>query len=168
MKRTRITVALLAACLATEARGQGQPKGPPPRVMVTDVDATGQPFLRHVTQEVVPEERQVEVVVNGKAEVRKYVVHVPVLREVRVALDRAGVEVVGTDGKRIDPTDLPKLLRQPTPVLVSADGKKVDPFYLKIAREGTLIVVSAQLAAPPPVFFPMPLQPVPPAKAPPK
>jgi RNA polymerase sigma factor (sigma-70 family) len=48
---------------------------------------------------------------------------------------------VDLNGKQIDPKGLAKLLQTETPVLVSSDGKMVDPYYLKVVREGTVIIV---------------------------
>jgi RNA polymerase sigma factor (sigma-70 family) len=51
------------------------------------------------------------------------------------------VPAYDTAGKRIDAKKLAQLLEKETPVLVSADGKKVDPFYLHVVKEGTVILV---------------------------
>ena len=51
------------------------------------------------------------------------------------------IQVYDTKGDRIDPKDLPKLLGQPVPVLVSADGKKVDSSYLRTVKQQTLVLV---------------------------
>src|SRR5438128_447166 len=103
MNRIVLSASLLAACLAPQASGQGQPKGPPPRVMVAAVDATGQAYIRQVVQELVPEQRQVQVQVGGKAVVQTQTVLVPVLKTIQVSLDGPGVEVFDSDGKRIEP-----------------------------------------------------------------
>jgi RNA polymerase sigma factor (sigma-70 family) len=69
-------------------------------------------------------------------------------------LDLADAPVYDMKGRRIDPTQLPDLLRKPTPVLIARDGKMVDPFHLRLIKEGTLIIVPpvtpAREALPPP------------------
>jgi hypothetical protein len=68
------------------------------------------------------------------------------------------VRVFGTDGKRIDPKDLPNLLKKSTPVMVSADGNEIDPLYLRLVQPGTLVIVAPDLAdfgrQPPPGLVP--------------
>ena len=56
----------------------------------------------------------------------------------RVMIDARQVKAFGTDGKEIDAKKLARLLAKETPVLVSADGKPIDPFYLRVVKEGTL------------------------------
>ena len=51
------------------------------------------------------------------------------------------VKVYDSRGRTVDPKDLPQLLKNPVPVLVSTDGKKVDPYYLKKVKKGTLVLV---------------------------
>jgi hypothetical protein len=58
-----------------------------------------------------------------------------------VSVDSREVQVYGVDGKKIDPKDVRGLIRGTTPVLVSADDKPVDPFYLRMVKEGTLVLV---------------------------
>jgi hypothetical protein len=54
------------------------------------------------------------------------------------------VRIYDTEGRKVKPKALPKLLRKTTPVLVSTDGKKVDPLHLRLVREGTLILILPQ------------------------
>jgi RNA polymerase sigma factor (sigma-70 family) len=79
----------------------------------------------------------------------KELVYVPVVQLVTRSLDPAETPVYGMDGRRIDPKRLPELLRKETPVLVSQDGKMVDPFHLQLVKEGSLIVVPPLRPAPP-------------------
>lgn len=66
-----------------------------------------------------------------------------------------------SDGHRISPKDLARLLREERPVLLSANGKKVDPFYLGFMKEGTLVLV-----LPPRIAMPSPPAAPPPPTAP--
>jgi hypothetical protein len=66
------------------------------------------------------------------------------------------VKVYTAGGKEVNAKDLPDKLKQQTIVLLSHDGKKVDPFYLKIIKPDTLILVP-----PPPVLAPVGTAPVP-------
>lgn len=133
-------------------------KSPPPLVMVATADKEGRPYVRALTTRYVPTTRTVETNDGGKTQKRLETVVVPVTEEHRVYLDDKDAAVYDTDGKKIDPRDLPKLTGE-VAVLVSADGKEFPPLYRKLAREGTLIIVHPQLAF---------LRPGGPAKAPPE
>jgi hypothetical protein len=121
------------------------PKGPPPVVMTVKVGPDGLPFIERMVTEYVPEERVEKVQVGNDTVERKVTVRVPVLRQFRLALDSREVQVFTPDGKRVDPRDVRSLVKKTMPVLVSTDGKPVDPFYLQLVKENTLIVVSPQL-----------------------
>lgn len=56
--------------------------------------------------------------------------------------DAANVQGYTVAGEEIPADELAKRLAQETPVLVSADGRAVDPEYLKIIREDAVILVS--------------------------
>jgi hypothetical protein len=51
------------------------------------------------------------------------------------------VRAFDTSGKRVGPKALAQLLKNPSKVLVSADGNKVHPFHLRGAKKGALILV---------------------------
>jgi RNA polymerase sigma factor (sigma-70 family) len=65
----------------------------------------------------------------------------PVMTWKQRPIDDKDVEVYGTDGKKIDAKKWHDLLKKETPVLVSSDGRKVDPLHLRLIKEGTLILV---------------------------
>jgi hypothetical protein len=151
---------------ASLAAGQGAgPKGPPPMVMAVKVDGAGQPSFVVSQTVMVPTQVTVVVKVGDRVENRVETRLVPQTREIRRTLDNEKVRFFDAAGKRIDLKDALKRLMKATPVLVSADGKEVDPFYLRLAREETLVVVSPELAGPAmggPVPVPLPAPPPPP------
>ncbi len=114
--------------------------------MVAQVDEKGRPFLLNVTVEMVPVVQRINVQVNNRTEVREVTKHVPVQVSRRFDLDRGQARLFDATGKALDPKDAAKRLKGPTAVLVSADGKAVDPLYLRLARPETLVVVSSELA----------------------
>jgi hypothetical protein len=72
------------------------------------------------------------------------------------------VKAYDTRGRVVEHKTLPGLLKGETVVLVSADGKRVDPFYLRLVKEGTLVFVlpvSSPPRPPRPVTAPPPLVP---------
>ncbi len=70
-------------------------------------------------------------------------------------------DVAATDlaGKPIDAKTLAKRLQKETAVLIAPAGQTVDPYYLAIVREGTIILSPHRVAAPPsaPVAPPFPV-----------
>ena len=79
-----------------------------------------------------------------------------------------------TAGKEIEASRAARLLSRPTVVLVSADGKPLDPYYLRTIKEGTLVVVGPAFSqpvvpgGPGPVPVPVPVDPFGRKPAPPK
>jgi hypothetical protein len=86
-------------------------------------------------------------------------------REQKVYLEKKRTQAFDTAGKAIDARTLAQLLKKETPVLFSADGRKVDPFHLQLVKEGTMILVSPPAPqAPPPAVSAEPVtEPPPPA-----
>lgn len=145
MLRSGIGLSLVLLCVP-QVRAGDLPKGPPPRVMTAQVDKEGKPFLTGYVAETREEKVTYKGVVNGRPENLVKTVTVSVMVPRVVYLADAGVEVFGTDGKRVDAKNLK--FRGPVGVFVSADGRPVDPVYLRLVRPGTLIVVGRALVVP--------------------
>jgi hypothetical protein len=63
-------------------------------------------------------------------------------KEGLLRFDPDEVQAFGTDGKRLDrKAILARLSKEEVPVLVSSDGREVDPFHLQLIKEGTVILV---------------------------
>ena len=138
---------LMLVCVALAAPAPVQdrivpPKGPPPS-WATAVIKDG---LLEITESVmVPqlreEIRQRIVTVGGKqvtiAEKVAVTQLVPIQRTMRIMK----ASYYDTAGKEIEAGRAAKLLNRPTVVLMSGDGKALDPYYLRTIKEGTLIVV---------------------------
>jgi hypothetical protein len=136
--------ALLAAVPVPEV---AVPKGPPPVVVLVTVQPDGAPIIPRTVTEYVPAIEEYTVKVGDRVETRKRTVYTPQQKEFHIALEGKELQVFGTDGKKVEAGDLRKLVSGPTAALASADGKPVDPFYLKMFREGTLVLVSPDLAS---------------------
>ncbi len=54
------------------------------------------------------------------------------------------IRFFGSDGKEIDLAKAVTALQKPTAVLLSSDGKPVDPHYLRMFKEGTLVLVGPE------------------------
>jgi hypothetical protein len=126
--------------------------------------AEGTLEILQTTQKSVPQQVTEQTQVGNRlVPVTKTVtVSIPMQQIIRVSLDDKGVQVYGADGKKIDPKDVGKRIAKPVPALLSADGKPVDPFYLRLAREETLVLViptpEAAPAPKPPAAKPVPVQ----------
>jgi hypothetical protein len=153
--------ALLAVALAAVAapapaeEAIKAPKGPPPAQVIISVTKEGE---FEITQTVlVPEQRNEERVVTIDGKPVKQVVTVTVARPVQVTQRHKpeGVKVYTAAGKEVDAKDVPDKLKKPTVVLFAGDGNKVDPFYLKIIKPDTLVIVAP---APSPTAVPAPIE----------
>ncbi len=162
MTSTFLTLALLLPAAPVPAPKATLPKGPPPRIVSASIDSEGGFQFVEVATKYVPQQRAREVVVGGQVQKVTETVMVPVTQMVQRKVESESVEVYGVDGKKIDPEEVRKLAGKTVPVLVSSDGKPVDPFFLRLAREGTLVLVlSAKGAGPAPAAKEERLKPVP-------
>jgi hypothetical protein len=129
------------------------PQGLPPAQVIASVTKDGE--FEIVQVRLVPEIRNEERTVNMNGVAVKQVVTVTVLVPVQETrrIKGEGVKVYTAAGKEVDAKDVPDKLKKPTVVLFAADGKKVDPFYLKIIKPDTLVIVAP---APSPTAAPAP------------
>jgi len=132
------TFLVIAAPLPAREEG---PKGPPPQVIMINVQADGAPVIPITRMRHVPVQRTVIVQEGGRNVTKTETVTVPIYETILSPIDGKEIQVYGVDGKKIDPKDLRGLIKGQTPAFQSADGKPVDPFYLRLAREGTVILV---------------------------
>jgi hypothetical protein len=146
MLRASLATAVMVLAAVPAAGQQAGPKGPPPKFMVAQVDKAGQPFIHMAVTEYVAVKREVTVKVANGFEKRVVQEMVPQLRETRVNLDDAKTTVFDGQGKRIEPKDVRKRIRAMTAVLVSTDGKPVDPFFLRLVRADAVVLVAPELA----------------------
>ena len=155
-----------------------EPLGPPPQITVIWPRADGTPAIQYVrVRRLTPAEwkREFELPIlpgggpgtedrfarlqntEALAKLAGPDGRVPVQDLVVARIDGKAVRAFGVDGKEVDPKDVRARVKGPTPALLSLDGKAVNPFYLRLAREGTLVLVgpvaadmtSARAASPP-------------------
>lgn len=81
-------------------------------------------------------------IVNGKAEVRNVTRFVQVVKVVRQNIDVKGVEFYSLDGRKLDDGSWKKALGSGGVIAIASDGKLPHPAFLKVLRDGTLIMVS--------------------------
>lgn len=145
MRRNLAVVSLLAlwvGLLQAEEKPRA-PKGTEPRQARAWVDNDGALVLREYV--CVAEGRKSEVEPTnefGKTGDVDYQGPKEVtFQEVKRRFVVDGIQAYTTSGKRVAAKDLPNLLKKEQPVLISSDGEKVDPYYLEMIKEGTLVLV---------------------------
>ncbi len=122
------------------------PQGPPPQQIIASMTSEG---LFELTQpSLVPVAETRERVVTIKGQAVKQLVQVTTFKTVQVTrrIKGEGVKVYTAAGKEVDAKNVSEKLKKPTIVLFAADGNKVDPFYLKIVKADTLVIVAPRPA----------------------
>jgi hypothetical protein len=140
-----LLAAVLASAVAAPAPAEEikPPAGPPPAQVVASMDKDGNIEVVQTVVEYRTEVRTVTKVVMGRKLAENYTVTVPVTRQTRQQFVAKDAKVYTAGGKEVDAKDVPEKLKKPTIVLLSANGQKVDPFYLKIIKEDTLVIVAS-------------------------
>jgi hypothetical protein len=152
MARLILVVVLQLSIFVSTALAQEVPRarpGVPPRfVTVLQINQRqGEIDLANVTVRFVPETRVRAVKQDGKVENVTETVMKPVYEERmvgRVALVSA--EVFEAGGKKLSREDVLKRVAVGTIVVISADGKPVNPAYLRLLANETLVIDSPQIA----------------------
>jgi hypothetical protein len=151
LRRRTAAPPIPAAPRGRQFGGLTLPPQPPPVTGLAVIDEQGRLHLCEVASVLVPVQEPVQTDAKGGAQfVTRYAAVTQISESL---LDPAVTPVYGTDGKRIDAKKLPELLRKEIPVLVAKDGKMVDPFHLRLIKEGSLIVVPPVT---PPALLPRP------------
>src|SRR5579883_1154108 len=122
------------------------PGGQPPEQMLASIDSRGNLTLTHAVCVCYgPGPHENTVTAHEMKDKDKVAVKVKV-KTSSVMLTTAQlpvkyVQAYTIDGKTIPTEKLTTLLAKEKTVLVSLDGKKVDPFYLELYKEGTILLV---------------------------
>jgi hypothetical protein len=132
-------------------KSSGPSKGPAPYWVRTSMDKEG----RFVVGVPVVTYKSGTAKVTENGEEKEVYYFEPVATENVKQFDSGDVKVFTANGKALDSKEVQNLLRdRKTLVLASTDGRKVDPFYLRIVKEGTLVLVISK-----PFFDPVSYQP---------
>ncbi len=138
------------------ARG---PRSLPPLAVAAGIDEKGVVYVRDNSGNAFTSTGYYEVEEGGQKRLVPVQIKENVFTLRTRSLDARAVRAFRTDGKPVPAADLPRLLRKEVTVLVSADGRKVDPFYLEVIRAGTPVLVLPAPAfhgAPPAIPAPPP------------
>jgi hypothetical protein len=151
MFHTVLAIALTPGLAPIDDPKKETPRGLPPTVASARYEK-GEFILTRTVQVTVMVPVTVEVEVNGKVEKRtEYVPEIRVETQTSKWMYR-DLQGYGRDGgEMLDEKTLCKRLARETPVLVSADNKLIDPFYLKMLGEnGVGLVLPPKKAEPKP------------------
>jgi hypothetical protein len=140
---------VLLTTLAQPAPELVAPSGLPPESAVAIIDGEGKLRITQVnypgyTLGPAPHETEATVLVKRGDEKVTVTVKVTSLVLTTTEFPANVVDAYTVDGKAITPQDLATMLAKERTVLVSRNGKKVDPFHLELYKVGTIVL------APPP------------------
>jgi peroxiredoxin len=129
--------AVIGALPSASADDAPQAYGTPPRLLIASgIDADGNLILSATEQRQKKMSREVEK--DGKKTTREVTVTYPVTVLNRQTVSLKGVTISELGGKKLSLDQARERLKEPTPVLLTMMGEKVDPIYLKVLKKETL------------------------------
>ena len=141
-----LTLTLCTLMVAAPVPKEATPPGPPPRLVELKADADGKIRVQAVREVSRTVNRTTVTVENGKQVVKTTPTEVKSMMMTRVELsDIKDLGIWTADGKEADKAVAMKKLLEGGLVVVSNDGKKVDPKYLKLFRDDVLVLASPEL-----------------------
>jgi thiol-disulfide isomerase/thioredoxin len=141
MTRHLCAVAILIGILSSAAADDApQIYGTPPRLLIASgIDADGNLVLSGTEQRKKKVPREVEK--DGKKTTQEATVTYPVTVLNRQTVALKDVTIFDCEGKKISLDQARERLKEPTPILLTMTGEKVDPIYLKVMKKETLTFV---------------------------
>ena len=123
-------------------RAPEAPTGAPPRIVELKPDADGKIRL----QVVRTQNRVINAVAGNGRNVQQIQRKIPYRSVQRVELSEVkDLTAYTVDGKSLDTKDLQEKLAQGGIVIISSDGQKVSPAFLKLFRDDVIILTSPEL-----------------------
>jgi hypothetical protein len=131
------------------------PTGPGPMLLNVQI-LDGKLVSKQEATVLVPVTTTEKVNVNGRIQVRTVTAYRTEKRVSTREWDLKKATFRDAGGKKIDLDTATRLLARPRPVAMSADGKAIDPGWLKVLKKDTLVIVAPQAAPanPPPPLPP--------------
>src|SRR5262249_20755082 len=119
------------------ASSAAQVHAPPPRILIASaIDARGNLIVSALEQRQKKVTREVEH--NGKKTTQTGTLSYPVAVLARQMVSLQGVTISDREGKKLSLEQARQRLKEPTAILMTFRGEKVDPIYLKIMTRETL------------------------------
>jgi hypothetical protein len=140
------TFTLLAAMVAAPVPKDATPPGPPPRILELKTEQDGKVRVQVIRQ--VKQTVTVNVVVNKNGQQVVEAQQREVMSNISTRVELSEVKdlsIWSADGKEADKPIALKKLSEGAIVVISADGKKVDPRYLKLFRDDVIVLASPEL-----------------------
>jgi hypothetical protein len=125
------------------------PAGPAPRIVVLKPDPEGAVRIP-VTRADKAAAGVIVVGIAGNANGGQIVIDGPASSTPVPLTEVKDLKVTTANGKTVDVADAAKRLAKGGVVVVSADGKPVDPQHLKLFRDDVLVLVAPELVPPAP------------------
>jgi hypothetical protein len=139
---THLLLAVAMTAAYPPAPPAEKPLGAPPQILIASVDHGK--LLIHRTRYVPKiEERFASEQQGDKIVQRKVPVTVTVAEQQTTSYDLSGVKAFDAAGKEIDAEMLGERLKKDAPVVVSSDGRAVDPRYLQLFKSDTVVLIVA-------------------------
>lgn len=135
-----LAAALLFSAAPLPERFEG-PRAVAPQVVVLLLLPDGTPVIHQHRHRLDPVEKTEEVQEGMNVLKRKSIVMVGTYWHEEFIVDGTNLQVFELNGKRLEPTELRGRIKVPTPALLATDGVQVDRFFLRMAKEGTLVLV---------------------------
>jgi hypothetical protein len=135
---------LLLTVLAQPGEAPAAAGANPPEQVLARIDSKGNLIIIDVTPPAEGPAVQEQTVNVGDPKAKEKTaikVETSSLTVTTVKMPARYVEAYSVDGKAISAETLATLLAKERTVLVAMDGKKLDPFYLQLYKEGTIILV---------------------------
>jgi RNA polymerase sigma factor (sigma-70 family) len=109
---------------------------PPMLLIASGIDAHGNLLLSGTEQRKKQLPREIEI--QGKKTTLEVTVSFPVTVLDRQTVSLSDATICDLQGNKLSVEQARERLREPTPVLLTCVGEKIDPIYLKIMTKGTL------------------------------
>jgi uncharacterized protein (TIGR03000 family) len=115
------------------------PDSRPPRFGLASMTEKGEIEIAYVDFKAVPHTTTARRMVDGKEKLYATTVYKWLPEEHTRRLEMKDLRAADVAGRTVEPSELRRLLRQRT-IVVLAPGGKVDPFYSHTLKEGTLVL----------------------------
>jgi hypothetical protein len=139
---------------ALPRRAGAVPKGLPPEHAMARIESNAL-LLEKFELTTAPRQEVVEFDVDGEV-AEETIVRLVTECQTTESLYEVGRVRAYIDGKQVAEDRLTELLAESKHVLVSKDGKKLDPFYAAVIKEGTIVLVIPGTTGPQPAYWPAP------------
>jgi hypothetical protein len=120
-------------------------EGPPPRIEMVQLDNAGRPYFLVTTTENVTISNGTFIQENGMQRFVMVNQVIPVEKTISFYLDSDEVKVFTRDRRKLEPGEVSNLFTKSAKVLVSTDGKPIDPKHVKRLQDGVALVVAPSL-----------------------